>query len=69
MITLCRRCHPKVHHTKRLPFGFPPVLADLWRRLYPKQAMQLELPLLPAGAPPAAPVFQIELFRDRLKTA
>jgi hypothetical protein len=69
MVTLCRRCHPRVHHTKRLSFGFPPVLADLWRRLYPAQPIQLDLPLLAAGAPPAAPVIQIPLFRDRLKTA
>jgi hypothetical protein len=43
LITLCRRCHLRVHQTHRPSFAFPGVLRGLWRELYPFQALQLEL--------------------------
>jgi hypothetical protein len=62
MITLCRRCHARVHHTYRIPYGFPDLLASLWAEWFPTAPKQLELRLLPPDAPPPAPTIQTVLF-------
>lgn len=47
-MTLCRRCHAKVHRTLYPSFAFPAELRDLWREVHPGQAEQLCLALIPA---------------------
>jgi 5-methylcytosine-specific restriction endonuclease McrA len=41
-ITLCRACHPRIHHTMRPAFGFASValLRRLWREVHPDLAEQ-----------------------------
>lgn len=43
-ITLCPRCHARVHHSPRLLFGMPALLETLWREKHPRQAEQFLLP-------------------------
>lgn len=40
-MTLCRRCHAKVHRTLYPRFTFPAELRELWREAHPDQAEQL----------------------------
>jgi hypothetical protein len=44
LITLCRRCHPRVHHRRRLYVGMPDLLIKLWWEQHRGQAEQLILP-------------------------
>jgi len=57
-ITSCRRCHPRIHFLRRLPFGASPHFRMLWRELHPDAIEQLELPLFA----PAGPRVQASLF-------
>jgi hypothetical protein len=41
MISLCRRCHTKIHRTLRPRFTFPAELRPLWREVHPGQVEQL----------------------------
>jgi 5-methylcytosine-specific restriction endonuclease McrA len=41
LISLCRRCHAKVHRTLRPGFSFPEQLRELWREAHPELAEQL----------------------------
>lgn len=41
MISLCRRCHARVHRTKYPRYTFPETLRELWREAHPDQAEQL----------------------------
>lgn len=50
LISLCRRCHAKVHRTLRPRYTFPEQLRELWREAHPGQAEQLCLPYV--SAPP-----------------
>lgn len=43
-ITLCRRCHPRIHLLYRLPYGLSPVLGMLWAELHRGQPEQMLLP-------------------------
>jgi hypothetical protein len=58
LATLCRKCHPRVHHSSRCPYHWPELLKQLWREQHSGQAEQLELPL--SGVEPAAR--QADLF-------
>lgn len=42
LITLCRRCHPKVHRALQPRVGWPAILRELWREVHPGLAEQLE---------------------------
>jgi hypothetical protein len=45
-LTLCRACHPRIHHTGAPGFAFAtttPILFVLWRELHRKQPVQLLL--------------------------
>lgn len=44
-ITLCRRCHARVHHRHRLPGFYSPLFFRLWSEAHPGWAAQLRLPL------------------------
>ena len=45
LITLCIRCHVRLHHSRRLRRWVPEVLLALWRELNPSGPLQLQLPL------------------------
>ncbi len=45
LITLCIRCHVRLHRSRRLRYWVPEVLLGLWRELHPGGPMQLQLPL------------------------
>jgi hypothetical protein len=45
LITLCIRCHVRLHHSRRLCRWVPEVLFALWRELNPSGPLQLQLPL------------------------
>ena len=56
LITLCRRCHVRIHFTYRPRFGFAsaPILYLLWRELHRRQPEQF---LLTRGEPAKQDVF------------
>jgi len=57
-ITSCRRCHPRIHFRRRLPYGVSPHFRMLWRELHRNELEQLELPFFA----PAGPTVQTGLF-------
>jgi len=48
LITLCIRCHVRLHRSRRLRSWVPEVLLGLWRELHPGGPVQLQLPLTAA---------------------
>jgi hypothetical protein len=44
-ITLCLRCHVRVHHRHQLPGVYSELFLRLWRELHPTTPAQLRLPL------------------------
>lgn len=61
-ITLCRRCHVRIHHTRRPRYGMPAFLRDLWRELHCGWPEQRELPLDTAAVERGRPYSQPGLF-------
>jgi len=57
IVSACRACHCRIHHTYRPPFGFPPALRALWREQWPGLAEQRELPFADAPRFEQAPLF------------
>lgn len=51
LITLCVRCHVRLHRSRRLRYWVPEVLLRLWRELHPAGPMQLQLPLAVTNEP------------------
>jgi hypothetical protein len=45
LITLCIRCHVRLHRSRWLRYWVPEVLLGLWRELHPGGPVQLQLPL------------------------
>jgi hypothetical protein len=45
LITLCNRCHVRLHRSRRLRYWVPEALLGLWRELHPSAPLQLQLPL------------------------
>jgi hypothetical protein len=43
LVTLCIRCHVRIHHSLGLRYWFSEILVRLWRELHPKTPMQLQL--------------------------
>src|SRR5438309_8584721 len=43
LITLCIRCHIRIHHSSGLRYSLSQMLVRLWRELHPKTPMQLQL--------------------------
>jgi HNH endonuclease len=61
LVTLCRACHVRAHHTARPGVVLvlaTPFLFRLWRELHPRQALQLLL------APAKADAVQAALFES-----
>jgi hypothetical protein len=51
LITLCIRCHVRLHHSRRLRQWVPEALFELWRELHPSTPLQLQLPFATKKAP------------------
>jgi hypothetical protein len=43
LVTLCIRCHIRIHHASGLKYWFSKTLVRLWRELHPSAPMQLQL--------------------------
>jgi hypothetical protein len=43
LVTLCIRCHIRIHHSSGLRYWFPEMLVRLWREFHPTDPMQLQL--------------------------
>jgi hypothetical protein len=46
LITLCIRCHVRLHHSRRFRSWVPEALLGLWNELHPGVPFQLQLPLI-----------------------
>lgn len=46
LITLCIRCHVRLHRSRWLRYWVPEVLLGLWKELHPGRPLQLQLPLV-----------------------
>ena len=44
LITLCIRCHVRLHRSRRLRYWVPEALLRLWCELHPAAPLQLQLP-------------------------
>ena len=51
LVTLCIRCHVRLHHSLRSRRWVPEVLLGLWRELHPGAPLQLQLPFIMTIAP------------------
>jgi hypothetical protein len=51
LITLCIRCHVRLHHSLRLRRWVPEALLGLWRELHPGAPLQLQLLFVMTIAP------------------
>lgn len=45
LITLCIRCHMRIHHASASRYWFPRMLLRLWRELHIREPVQLQLAL------------------------
>lgn len=43
MITLCARCHARVHRLQAIRYWLPPLLLTLWEEQHPNLPLQLQL--------------------------
>ena len=43
LVTLCIRCHIRIHRSSGLKYWFSEILVRLWRELHPNTPMQLQL--------------------------
>jgi hypothetical protein len=43
LVTLCIRCHIRIHHSSGLRYWFSEMLVRLWRELHPNDPVQLQL--------------------------
>jgi hypothetical protein len=43
LVTLCIRCHVRIHRSSGLKYSFSQILVRLWRELHPNAPMQLQL--------------------------
>jgi hypothetical protein len=44
LVTLCIRCHVRLHRSRQLRYWVPEALLGLWRELHPAAPLQLQLP-------------------------
>ena len=52
LVTLCIRCHVRLHRSRRLRYWVPEALLRLWRELHPAAPLQLQLPLAVTSGTP-----------------
>lgn len=62
MITLCRRCHARIHSTLRPSYGFPEELLAFWREIHRDVPVQLRLSLVVPNGIEAPRFFQPSLI-------
>jgi hypothetical protein len=43
LVTLCIRCHVRIHRCSGLKYWFPEIIVRLWREVHPNAPMQLRL--------------------------
>jgi hypothetical protein len=55
LITLCIRCHVRLHRSRRLRYWVPEALLGLWREQHPAVPLQLQLPFAASSDIPARP--------------
>jgi hypothetical protein len=55
LITLCIRCHVRLHRSRRLRYWVPEALLGLWRELHPDAPLQLQLPFAATSDIPVRP--------------
>ena len=56
LITLCIRCHVRLHRSGRLRYWVPEALLGLWRELHPAAPLQLQLPFAVTSDFPTRPL-------------
>lgn len=56
LITLCIRCHVRLHRSRRLRYWVPEALLGLWRELHPAVPLQLQLPFAVTSGTPTRPL-------------
>jgi hypothetical protein len=56
LVTLCIRCHVRLHRSRRLRCWVPEVLLGLWRELHPDAPLQLQLPFAVPSNIPTGPL-------------
>jgi len=61
LITLCSRCHVRLHRYRRFRRWVPEVLRELWKEIHPGAPLQLQLPFVMTTR---APDETVELARD-----
>src|SRR5713101_6767126 len=49
LVTLCIRCHMRIHHSSGWRYWFSEMLVRLWRELHPNHPVQLQLTFRKAG--------------------
>jgi hypothetical protein len=49
LVTLCIRCHVRIHRSSGLRYWFSEMLVRLWRELHPNDPVQLQLTFRQAG--------------------
>ncbi len=49
LVTLCIRCHLRIHHSSGLRYWFSEMLMRSWRELHPNDPVQLQLTFRKAG--------------------
>ena len=52
LITLCIRCHVRLHRSRRLRYWVPEALLGLWREQHPAVPLQLQLPFAVTSCTP-----------------
>lgn len=62
LLTLCRACHARIHHTWRPRYGMSELLRTLWREQYRGAPEQLELALFSASLTAWDSAYQVSLF-------
>src|SRR5713101_4508212 len=49
LVTLCIRCHMRIHHSSGWRYWFSEMLVRLWRELHPNHPVQLPADLCKSG--------------------
>jgi hypothetical protein len=67
LITLCIRCHVRLHHSRHFRQWVPEALLELWRELHPSTPLQLQLPFATKKVPTEGGRGKLETQRPRRK--
>jgi hypothetical protein len=67
LITLCIRCHVRLHHSRRFREWVPEALLELWREVHPGAPLQLQLPFVMKTSGNCTPAITHEKVIGRLR--